>query len=141
MSICRSGCEDCLDCRLSCAAPLDRTWRRFPPIDEVSKVAVEQKEDEDENQYVPLRRINQEPGLDESLNAWFDDWMVRRRNWFKMWTKWDENYRRKGSCEHHDYENLVSITKDTLHGEVVGFPIVTALRSYQGHIINLMHLS
>lgn len=124
------GCEDCIDCRMTCTAPLER--RQLHDEEKTDATATltnsnAQGTSEEISASGTASASNssaEEPGLKGSnpplpkdLEVWFDAWGVRRSTWYNKWTTWDRRNRRKGACDRHDYCDLVSITGDLLEGE------------------------
>lgn len=105
------GCEDCIDCRMTCTVGFERH--------SAEKYKEESLTDLDTSVQDPAEVKALEgssPSLPADLEAWFDGWSSRRRLWYAKWMKFDRHTRRKGACERHNYNDLVSITGDTLHG-------------------------
>ncbi|KAG8770998.1 hypothetical protein FRC15_003676, partial [Serendipita sp. 397] len=118
-----TGCEDCIDCRMSC----DHAYERH---DQALYEAERGKEIDmsiiDPTEVKPLE--GSDPPLPPELQTWFDGWSIRRRTWYAKWQKFDVHSRRKGACERHDYNELVAVTGDLLHG-----------MPYKSHAISILY--
>ncbi|KAG8823893.1 hypothetical protein FRC19_002952 [Serendipita sp. 401] len=118
-----TGCEDCIDCRMSC----DHAYERH---DQALYEAEKGKEIDmsiiDPTEVKPLE--GSDPPLPPELQTWFDGWSIRRRTWYAKWQKFDVHSRRKGACERHDYNELVAVTGDLLHG-----------MPYKSHAISILY--
>ncbi|KAG8836342.1 hypothetical protein FRC17_005628 [Serendipita sp. 399] len=105
------GCEDCIDCRMNCDQPYERHDRSLYEMEKAKEIDMNVQ---DPTEVPPLE--GSDPPLPAELQTWFDGWSIRRRSWYAKWQKFDFHSRRKGSCERHDYNELVIVTGSMLQG-------------------------